>query len=190
MNKEYIMLKNKFLLIALIVILSIFIGNCKSNEKSIKNSTTLITTDGKKIQVDRVSKGLIFHGYENKIVILEVYGDTCPYCIAAIPEYNELQKKYKDNIQIITIESYGRLDRKALQQFAKKHHMEFPTVAKQDSGKVLDYIEELTEYRPERYGVPAILIFNRDGTFAKGIPPQPFNKKYLTGLIERLIQSS
>ena len=66
-------------------------------------STTIVTTSGKTIQVDKTAGGFIFHGYEGKIILLEVYGDTCPHCIAAIPAYNRLQAKYSNDVKIIAL---------------------------------------------------------------------------------------
>ena len=175
---------NRLLAILLLLSITILTGNCNNN---IKESTTITTINNKKIQINKLAKGLIFRNFKNKIVILEIYGDTCPYCIAAIPEYNELQKKYRGNIQILTVESYGKLNRKALHQFAVKHNMQFPTIAKKDSGKLLKYIKDLTGYSSERYGVPAIFIFNKKGLLIKGIPPQAFNKSQLEKIIQKLI---
>ncbi len=41
--------------------------------------------------------------YENKIVIISFFATWCPPCKAEIPHLNNLQEKYKDDIQIISI---------------------------------------------------------------------------------------
>jgi len=178
---------NFFITVWMVISLLVTVGNSKNHEEKSKHTTTIVTTSGKNLNIDKTPKGIVFHEYKDKIVILEVYGDTCRYCVSAIPEYNELQNKFHDQIQIITIESYGHLDRKALNQFSKRHDMRFPTVARQDSGKLLKYVQELTGYSSERYGVPAIFILDKNGTLVKSIPPQPFSKEQVENIIQKLI---
>ncbi|PTB83350.1 hypothetical protein C9926_03405, partial [Sulfurovum lithotrophicum] len=118
-------------------------------------STTIVTTSGKTIQVDRTAGGFIFHGYEGKIILLEVYGDTCPHCIAAIPSYNAIQAKYPNDVRIIALESYGTLTNAGLQQY--------DTVAKANTGNMFSFIQTLTGYHLE--AVPYLMILDRNGDY-------------------------
>ena len=115
--------------------------------------TTITTTDGKQIRVDRTAEGFIFKGYEEKIVLLEVYGDTCPHCMDAIPAYNRLQAKYPKDVVIIALESYGTLGNAALQQYI--------TIPMSDTGDMFSFIRNLTGYN--RQAVPYLMILDRDG---------------------------
>ena len=116
-------------------------------------STTITTTSGQTIQVDKTAGGFIFRGYEGKIVLLEVYGDTCPHCIEAIPSYNNLQAKYPNDVVIIALESYGTLGNAGLQQYI--------TIPKANTGNMFPFITELTGYNLE--AVPYLMILARDG---------------------------
>ncbi len=118
-------------------------------------STTIVTTTGKSIQVDRTAGGFIFHGYEGKIVLLEVYGDTCPHCEAAIPSYNALQAKYPNDVVIIALESYGTLTNAAKQQYI--------TIPKANTGNMFSFIKELTGYGLQ--AVPYLMILDRNGDY-------------------------
>jgi len=122
---------------------------------TVLDSTTVTTTEGKIIQVDKTANGFIFKGYEGKIVLLEVYGDTCPHCIAAIPSYNKLQAKYPNDVVIIALESYGTLTNVSKQNYI--------TVAKVNTGKMFSYIQSLTGYA--RQAVPYLMILARDGSY-------------------------
>jgi len=116
-------------------------------------STNIVTTKGKTIKVDRTAGGFIFHGYEGKIVLLEVYGDTCPHCVDAIPAYNRLQAKYPDDVVIIALESYGSLNNAGRQQYI--------TIPKAKTGSMFSFIQSLTGYN--RQAVPYLMIFDRNG---------------------------
>jgi len=126
--------------------------------------TTITTTEGKKIRIDRIPDGLIFEGYENKIVLLEVYGHSCPHCIASIPGYNRLQAKYPEDVYVIAIESYGLNDTE-LKQYVIDHTMHYSTVSKAKSGNIINFISILTGWSPG-IGVPWLTIYGRDGKIA------------------------
>ena len=119
------------------------------------SSTNIVTTSGQTIQVDKTAGGFIFHGYEGKIVLLEVYGDTCPHCVAAIPSYNALQAKYSNDVVIIALESYGTLTNAGLQQYI--------TVPKANTGNMFTFIRELTGYGLQ--AVPYLMILDRNGDY-------------------------
>jgi len=150
-------------------------------------STVITTVDGQQIQVERIENGLIFRGYEGKIVLLEVYGSSCPHCVAAIPGYNRLQNKYPNDIKVITIESYGNLNSEALRQYAQEHNIQYTTVAREASGNILGFIQAITGYSPESAGVPALLVFTRDGRLAEYYPPQDLPEENVDQLIQGLL---
>ena len=115
--------------------------------------TTIVTTNGKNIRVDRTPDGFVFEGYVGKIVLLEVYGDTCPHCMAAIPSYNTLQAKYSKDVVVIALESYGTLS-----NASQQHYL---TVAKAKHGKLFSFIQTLTTYNFQ--AVPYLMILDRNG---------------------------
>jgi thiol-disulfide isomerase/thioredoxin len=120
----------------------------------------VVTVDGEKIHVKVTSKGFIFVGYEGKPVLLEFYGDTCPHCMAAIPIYKNLEAKYGNDILILTIESYGKLNNAGLRDYAASKGMQYRTVAKENSGDIKTLAEELVG---PIGGVPYLIILDKDG---------------------------
>jgi len=120
------------------------------------DSTFVTTTGGQTIKVNKTANGFIFEGYENKIVLLEVYGDTCPHCIDAIPAYNRLQAKYPNDVFVIALESYGTLTNAGLSQYT--------IVPKANTGNMFSFIKDLTGYNLE--AVPYLMILARDGGIA------------------------
>jgi len=139
--------------------------------------TTITTTTGKKIRVDKIPNGFVFEGYVGKIVLLEVYGDTCPHCIAAIPSYNALQAKYSKDVVIIALESYGTLSNASQQQYI--------TVAKTKTGSMFSYIQSLTGYHRE--AVPYLMIFGRDGDKVYDKILADFPEATIDGIIQGLL---
>ncbi|HEU5168143.1 MAG TPA: TlpA disulfide reductase family protein, partial [Chitinophagaceae bacterium] len=53
-----------------------------------------------------------FAAFKGKVVIIDFWFGACPKCILAFPRFEELQKKFKDKIQFITVnfESQQKID--------------------------------------------------------------------------------
>jgi len=119
----------------------------------ILDTTNITTTSGEVIKVNKTAEGLIFEGHENKVVLLEVYGDTCPHCVEAIPAYNRLHAKYPNDVFIIALESYGTLTNASKQNYT--------TVAKANTGKMFSFIKDLTAYN--LHAVPYLIMLSKDG---------------------------
>jgi len=159
--------------------------NPDTGGNQVLDSTTIVTTNGEVIKVSRTAGGLVFSGHENKIVLLEIYGDTCPHCIDSIAGYNALQNKYPNDVYVITIEAYGNLNNAGLQAYANTHGMQYDTVAKENSGNMFSFLKGLTGYDLE--AVPYLTVYARDGDLAQDIAPQGLSVPYVDGLIQGLL---
>jgi len=147
-----------------------------TNTPTVLDTTIITTTTGQQIQVDNTSDGFIFHGYENKIVLLEVYGDTCPHCIAAIPQYNDIQARYANDVVVIALESYGTLTHASEQNYI--------TVPKANTGKMFTFIQDLTGYNFQ--AVPYLMIFARNGSKVYDSILADFPKSTIENYIQQL----
>jgi thiol-disulfide isomerase/thioredoxin len=147
-----------------------------SNAAQVLGTTTITSTTGQTIQVDRTPQGFVFHGYEGKIVLLEVYGDTCPHCIEAIPSYNRLQAKYANDIIVIALESYGTLSNAAQQQYI--------TIPLANAGNMFSFIRDLTGYNRE--AVPFLMVFDKNGDKVYQNILATFPEAEIEGLIQSL----
>ena len=138
------------------------------NPPTIIGTTTITSTKGQVINVKQTDKGFIFEGYENKIVLLEVYGDTCPHCVDAIPSYNSIQSSYPDDVVVIGLESWGTLHYAPQQQYI--------TIPRQNTGNMFAFIQSLTGYA--RQAVPYLMILDRSGaiTYDKILANFPMNE--------------
>jgi thiol-disulfide isomerase/thioredoxin len=149
--------------------------NQTDDTTQVLDSTVITSTEGQTIEVDRIQQGFIFHGYEGKIILLEVYGDTCPHCIEAIPSYNRLQAKYPDDIVVIALESYGSLTNASQQEYI--------TIPLANTGNMFSFIRDLTGYNRE--AVPFLMVFDKNGDKVY----QNILATFPEGEIEGLIQS-
>jgi thiol-disulfide isomerase/thioredoxin len=125
-------------------------------------TSSVTTIDGESISFTVTEVGFKFAGYEGKPVLLEIYGDTCPHCIGAIPMYNSLQAKYGNDILILTINDGGTwttLDNAGLQAYAAARGMQYRTVSRELSGNIRSYVEGFGPIA----GVPYLLILDKNG---------------------------
>ncbi len=161
-------------------------GGNSAPSATVESKTTVTTIYGKPITVEKIGGGIRVEGQEGKIVLLEVFGWTCPHCIAAIDGYNRIKAKYPNDVYILTVESYATTDEMGLQQFAAQHNISYDVVSRPNSGALLQYVQSLTGYTPEAYGVPALLVFDRNGQLVEYFPPQDLPEQQVIDLIEGL----
>ncbi len=147
--------------------------------------TVVTTISGERIPVLLTSEGLRFEGYENKIVLLEAFGHSCPPCRASIPGYNRLQQKYADEIVIIAVEAW-RQDPDALKQLAQQLHIAYRVVSTKESGKLLAFMQRMTGWNTN-IGVPYLMIFAKGGKLVKDVAPQRLPESYVEQEIGRII---
>ena len=99
----------------------------KEKEKEEGPSTiTLHTTGGEDILLVATPKGIIFKGYEGKVVILDFFATWCPPCRAEIPHLADIQNAYKGKVQIIGILMEENKDDLEIQKFEQEFGINFP----------------------------------------------------------------
>jgi len=121
--------------------------------------TKVTNTDDETMRVDRIPNGLVVEGQQRKILLVEVYGYSCPHCTAMIPVYNRLQAKYPNDVYVLTIESYG-LTNAELKQYVADKEIQYDTVAVEKSGNIFSFIRSIAG---QWGGVPWLLVLDRDG---------------------------
>jgi len=140
-------------------------------------TTTITSIAGEVINVNKTLNGFVFEGYEGKIVLLEVYGDTCPHCIDAIPSYNRIQATYPNDVVVIALESYGTLTNAGLNQYI--------TVPKANTGSMFSFIRDLTGYSLQ--AVPYLMVLSRDGAIVYDAVLANFPESEIDSLIQQLL---
>jgi len=156
-----------------------------SASNKVLDRTVVTTIGGERIPILLTSEGLRFEGYENKIVLLEAFGHSCPPCRASIPGYNRLQQKYDKEIVIIAVEAWKQ-DLVALKQLAQQLHIAYKVVATKESGKILTFMQRMTGWNTN-IGVPYLMIFAKGGKLVKDVAPQRLPESYVEEEIKKII---
>lgn len=129
-------------------------------------SFSLTTIDNKNITVSEqtissTESGLNFHEFKGKAVLLTLFGHRCPPCIKEIPEFIELTKNHKDNLEIVAIESQlYPLDK--LKEFVADYGINYNVVAGTEHGNFIEYIAQKAGYG-KGIPLPLLIAINKEG---------------------------
>ncbi len=152
-------------------------------KKEIKNITdlNLTTLSNKTIKLRFKDNGIDFKTYPKKVVILDVFTTWCPPCLESIPHLVELQKKYKDSLQVIGILHEDNIRKSIVLKFKKEHHINYPiTVGKNNF--------VLTNTWGGVSGYPTIIIFDKNGDYFNhynGSPPLEMLQSDIKKILEK-----
>jgi thiol-disulfide isomerase/thioredoxin len=149
-----------------------------------KTGYVLPTVDGKKLHLKDLKNGLDIEEYRGKIIFLEFWGTLCPICLQSIPDYVELQAKYRDILAIVSIETQTAQSREALRQFALKRKINYDMVAFNDAVDFVEHIAMRTKNEWEGM-LPFLIIFDQDGNFIT-MRAGPLSRTNLGKLIEEM----
>jgi thiol-disulfide isomerase/thioredoxin len=98
----------------------------QQKEQEGPSTITLHTTSGEDILLTATPKGIIFGGYEGKVVLLDFFATWCPPCRAEIPHLADIQNAYKGKVQIIGVLMEENKDDLEIQKFEKEFGINFP----------------------------------------------------------------
>jgi len=131
------------------------------------------SVDGKVLHASRIDGGLLFDELKGKIVIVEIYGHRCPYCIKAIDPYNDLQEKYKDKLAIVSIE-VGGFNEAQLKNFDEVYDIGYINMTQQAAGWLVPYVSQIGHYRGM---IPFMAVFDKNGKFHTSASGEVSEKK-------------
>ena len=112
----------------------------------------LKSIQGQPITVVERSNGFVFPQYNNKIIILEMFGKNCHHCIEEMPTLNKLRNNYRKNIEIISIHVEDKMSPTEAKNLIRKNKIHYPIIPG-DTATNLQYSIQNT------YGWTGILPF-------------------------------
>ena len=110
------------------------------------------SVQGSPIQIGERKNGFTFPTHPGKVIILEMFGQTCPHCIKEIPTLKKLKSRYGSKLEVIAIHSQGVMGKSAAKRFIGRHRVNYPIV---DSNNATD----LQYFIQNTYGWTGVLPF-------------------------------
>jgi thiol-disulfide isomerase/thioredoxin len=143
---------------------------------------TATDIDGKVYNITGTKLGVDIQELKGKALFIEFFGHNCPPCLASIPHYNKLSKKYKDKLAILAIEaqSYNKTQLKA---FAKEKGIEYTLFTGQDAGEFYQYLAGRSGWNG---AIPFLIAVDPDGK-VKFVKAGMIPESSLESVIEKLI---
>jgi thiol-disulfide isomerase/thioredoxin len=135
---------------------SLFFGCSDSAYKPLKTNQglPLKTTDGKTIILKKTVDGFF---YDNKSLLLVFLTTSCVPCNAQIPHLNNLQNRYSDNLNIVSV----ILENKPLeevQSFLEKKKVEFAATLDKNNFKLSQALGNVTS-------APYMVVYDKEGAY-------------------------
>ncbi len=122
------------LLGAFTIFLLIFFTGCDSKDttekvevKKEETPTFVLKTDlGKTITLEATKEGMIFKGYENKVILLNFFATWCPPCKAEIPHLNNLRERFNGKFEVIAVLLEENKSAEEILGFIKEFDVQYP----------------------------------------------------------------
>jgi len=110
------------------------------------------SVQGSSIKIGERKNGFTFPNHPGKVVIIEMFGRTCPHCIKEIPTLKKLKRKYGSKLEVIGIHSQGIMGKSNAQRFISQYRVNYPII---DSTNATD----LQYFIQNTYGWTGVLPF-------------------------------
>jgi len=99
--------------------------------KSRAISYHLKSIQGHNIDIIEGKAGFTFPQYKDKIVILEIFGKECEFCMEELPVINKLRQKYGDQIQVISIQAQEPMRKDEYLVLKEQFNMTYPIIERE-----------------------------------------------------------
>ena len=125
-------------------------------QKSISNKGgevhKLRSIQGKPITIVEQPTGYHFPEFKNKIIILEMFGKDCSYCIKKMPILNKLRRRYPNHLEIIALQVEGKMSTSQANALIRRYRIRYPIISGQTATNLQYHVKST-------YGWTGILPF-------------------------------
>jgi thiol-disulfide isomerase/thioredoxin len=140
------------------------------------NAYQLRTVQGTTIAIQERSNGFVFPQYSDKIVLLQIFGKACHYCLEEMPTIAQVQQQYGGNLQVIAVQAQDPMSQATASMLIQQHQMYYPIIDKEEAGDLLYTLQEAYGWR----GILPYTLLIKDGvteySFSGEVSPQELNE--------------
>jgi len=140
------------------------------------NAYQLKTVQGTNIAIQERSNGFVFPQYRNKVVLLQIFGKECHYCLQEMPMIAQAQQQYGGNLQVIAVQAQDPMSQATASMLIQQHQMYYPIIDKEEAGELLYNLQETYGWR----GILPYTLLIKDGvteySFSGEVSPQELNE--------------
>jgi len=151
-----------------------------SHPQTTGTSYHLRSIQGKTIDIIEGKTGFTFPQYEDKIVILEIFGKECKYCMEELPVISEIRRKYGEKVQVIAIQAEEPMSTSEYLTLKENFNMSYPIIERDVALNLLYSLRDI-------YGWTSVLPYVqviKDGITQYQFPGQTSPKELKDALSE------
>jgi thiol-disulfide isomerase/thioredoxin len=104
-------------------------------------SHQLKTVQGSILTIQERKNGFIFPQFKNKVVLLQIFGQDCPYCFKEMPIINRVKRRYAGNLQIIALQAQEAMSQQTSSRLIQQFQMDYPIIDKDEARSLLYTIQ-------------------------------------------------
>jgi len=105
-------------------------------------SHQLRTVQGTTIAIQERSNGFVFPQYSNKIVLLQIFGQECPYCLKEMPTIAQVQQQYAGSLQIVAVQAQEPMSQATASMLIQQYQMNYPIIDKEEAVDLLYFLQQ------------------------------------------------
>ena len=144
----------------------------------------LPTVQGNSITiVENGNVGFDFPQYRGKIIIFEIFGKDCEYCVEEMPIINRIKNKFSNRVQVISIQGQDRMSPSIASSILRQHNITYPVIEGDDAKEILRFLAETYAWR----GILPYILLIKDGTTEYTFPDGGVGYQELKESIETLL---
>jgi len=105
-------------------------------------SHQLKTVQGTTIVIQERSNGFVFPQYRDKVVLLQIFGQNCHYCLTEMPTIARLQQRYAGNLQIVAVQAQEPMSQSTVSMLIQQYQMNYPIIDKEEAINLLYFLQQ------------------------------------------------
>ena len=105
-------------------------------------SYQLKTVQGTTIAIQERSNGFVFPQYRNKVVLLQIFGQHCEYCLKEMPTIAQAQQRYAGSLQIVAVQAQEPMSQSTASMLIQQYQMNYPIIDKEEAIELLYFLQQ------------------------------------------------
>jgi len=144
----------------------------------------LPTIQGNSITIiENGNVGFDFPQYRGKIVIFEIFGKDCEYCVEEMPIINRIKNEFSDRVEVVAIQGQDRMSPSIASSILRQHNINYPVIEGDDAKDILRFLADTYAWR----GILPYILLIKDGTTEYTFPDGGVGYQELKESIQTLL---
>jgi len=133
--------------------------------------------------VENGNVGFKFPQFSGKIIIFQIFGKSCEYCVEELPIINRIKSQYGNRVEVVAIQAQDRMTPAETSNIMRQHHLNYPIIEGDDAHDLLRFLTNTYGWTGR---LPYILLI-KDGTTEYNFPDGGVSYNELRESIENLL---